>query len=323
MDKMPVSIVDLVPVQTGSTPRTGLAHLLTLAREAEDMGYHRIWVAEHHGSPASASAAPPIMTARIAATTSRIRVGAGGVMLPNHPALIVAEQFATLSAFDPERIDLGIGRGPGAADEATIKALLRGLPPVSHDQYAEQVRDLLGFFGNPAVPGEVPQVWLLSSSVRGAGLAANLGLPLSFGYHFKPEQTGPALELYRRSFRPSRWSDRPRVMLSVVAVCAETDEQAERLARPADVFWADLLAGRANTFPTPEDAAAYHFSDDEEEARRRRRSFEAVGSAGTVAEKLSDIVARTRPDELILFSHIYDIAAKVRSYRLIAERLLT
>jgi luciferase family oxidoreductase group 1 len=250
-------------------------------------------------------------------------------MLPNHIPFIVAEQFGTLSALAPNRIDLGIGRGPGVVDEAFMQELRHHFPSPSDESYANEVTKLVSYFraeghGDIRVPtaeSDVPELWILASSAAGAQMAAHLGLPLSFGYHFKPDNAQAAIEDYRTQFRPSPWLSHPHVMISTVAICADTEDRAEQLALPADVFWANLLAGRKKPVPSPEEAAAYRFSEAEEEARWKRRSFEAVGSAATVAQKIRDLVARFDPDELTIFTHVSDIEAKMRSFELISEHL--
>ncbi|GHH76963.1 FMN-linked alkanal monooxygenase [Streptomyces sulfonofaciens] len=330
MPNIPIAILDNGPMEHGATPREGLARTVALARRVDELGYHRFWYAEHHGSGVTASATPPIVIARVAAATSRIRVGAGGVMLPNHSPLIVAEQFGTLHAFDPGRIDLGIGRGPGTKDPATVQALLNDRPALSSEQYADQVAALLGYFRGegaggvrvPSAESDVPQVWLLTSSDESAQLAAELGLPMSFAYHLRPDAADTAIAVYRDKFRPSVWLERPRVSISLIAICAETDEAAARVALPTTISRARVATGQENYLPTDAEAVRYEFSPEEEKAREQLATYHAIGSPQTVVRRAEELIDRFSLDELVVFTPVYDVAKCIRSYELLAEPLI-
>jgi luciferase family oxidoreductase group 1 len=263
--------------------------------------------------------------------TSSIRVGSGGVMLPNHSPVVVAEEFGTLGAFDPGRIDLGIGRGPGSIDPAFAQVLRRGAPPVTDEDYAAQVRALLEYL-TPDSSRSVrvgiaeqypPQVWLLSSSEAGAALAAELGLPLSFACHIRPANAESALTLYRDRFKPSRWLDRPYVMVSVWATCAETDERARELARPADLQFTRLLTRKDGKFPTPEEAAGHRFTAEEEAFLARFRDGHLYGGPETMRRRVTDIAERLRPDELMVQVPVYGVDQRLRSLELITEHVVS
>jgi luciferase family oxidoreductase group 1 len=285
-------------------------------------------VAEHHNMPAIASSAPAVLLAHLAAATSTIRVGSGGVMLPNHAPLVVAEQFGTLEALHPGRVDLGIGRAPGT-DQGTALALRRTMEGLSAEGFPQELADLIGYFaGDPrqriiATPGrgDMPTIWLLGSSGFSAQLAGMLGLPFSFAHHFSAQNTLPALALYRQHFRPSQWLDQPYAMVAVNAICAETDERAEWLAGPSALSFLRLRAGRPEPLATPEEAAAYPYTDVEREFVLDRREGQATGSPETVKRQLSELLARTKADELMLTAMVYDIEDRVRSFELIAEKV--
>ncbi|MFG2061263.1 LLM class flavin-dependent oxidoreductase [Micromonospora sp. NPDC048871] len=328
MIDVPLSVLDLAPVAAGASAGEALRHTTELARRTDELGFHRFWVAEHHNMPAIASSAPAVLIAHLAAHTSRIRLGSGGVMLPNHAPLVVAEQFGTLEALHPGRIDLGIGRAPGT-DQMTALALRRTMEGLSAEKFPQELAALMDFFDEDrpgrimASPGrgQRPAVWLLGSSGFSAQLAGALGLPFSFAHHFSGQHTLPALALYRQSFRPSRWLERPYAMVAVNAVCAETDERAEWLAGPAGLSFLRLRSGRPEPLASPEEAAAYPYTDLEREFVVQRREGQATGSPETVARQLGDLLARTGADELMLTTMVYDIADRVRSFELIAERI--
>ena len=252
MITVPLSVLDLAPVAKGTSAGAALQATTELARRTEELGYHRFWVAEHHNMPAIASSAPAVLLAHLAANTSTIRLGSGGVMLPNHAPLVVAEQFGTLEALHPGRIDLGIGRAPGT-DQVTALALRRTMEGLSAEGFPRELADLMNYFSGEkpgqiiATPGhgEQPAVWLLGSSGFSAQLAGLLGLPFSFAHHFSSANTLPALALYRQNFRPSQWLDKPYAMVAVNAVCAETDERAEWLAGPSALSFLKLRSGPA------------------------------------------------------------------------------
>ena len=329
MTSVPLSVLDLAPVAEGTDNATALAQTTALARRTEELGYHRFWVAEHHNMPGIASSAPAVLIAHLAAATSTIRLGSGGVMLPNHAPLVVAEQFGTLVALHPGRIDLGIGRAPGT-DQITALALRRSVDALSAEDFPQELARLIGYFepgsGTPrvvAVPGrgDAPAIWLLGSSDFSARLAGILGLPFSFAHHFSAANTDLALDLYRSEFRPSRWLAEPYAMVAVNAVCAETDERAEWLAGPSGLAFLRLRQGRPGRLPTPEQAAEYPYSPVEREFVLARREGQALGSPQTVAAQLTALLKRTMADELMLTTMVYDIEARIRSYELIAERV--
>ncbi|RLK12402.1 luciferase family oxidoreductase group 1 [Micromonospora sp. M71_S20] len=325
---VPLSVLDLAPVAAGATAGAALRHTTELARRTEELGYRRFWVAEHHNMPAIASSAPAVLLAHLAAHTSTIRLGSGGVMLPNHAPLVVAEQFGTLEALHPGRIDLGIGRAPGT-DQVTALALRRTMEGLSAEGFPRELADLMNYFSGErpgpitATPGlgEQPAVWLLGSSGFSAQLAGLLGLPFSFAHHFSAQNTVPALALYRQHFRPSKWLEQPYAMVAVNAVCADTDERAEWLAGPAALSFLRLRSGRPEPLSTPDEAAAYPYTEAEREFVRQRRDGQATGSPETVRRQLGELLARTGADELMLTTLVYDVADRVRSYELIAEHV--
>jgi luciferase family oxidoreductase group 1 len=326
---LPLSVLDLAPVAEGAGTGPALANTTALAKRTEELGYHRFWVAEHHNMPGIASSAPAVLLAHLAAATSTIRLGSGGVMLPNHAPLVVAEQFGTLVALHPNRIDLGIGRAPGT-DQVTALALRRSIEALSAEDFPQELARLIGYFeegsGRPrviAVPGrgDEPAIWLLGSSDFSARLAAHLGLPFSFAHHFSSGGTELALELYRTEFRPSRWLDEPYAMVAVNAVCADTDEQAEYLAGPSGLSFLRLRQGRPGRMPSPEEAAAYPYTPLEREFILSRREGQALGSPETVTAQLQALLKRTQADEFMLTTMVYDIDARIHSFELIAEHV--
>ncbi|MEU5946651.1 LLM class flavin-dependent oxidoreductase [Micromonospora sp. NPDC047465] len=328
MINVPLSVLDLAPVAAGATAGEALRHTTELARRTEELGYHRFWVAEHHNMPGIASSAPAVLLAHLAAHTSAIRLGSGGVMLPNHAPLVVAEQFGTLDALHPGRIDLGIGRAPGT-DQVTALALRRTMEGLSAEGFPRELADLMNYFTGErpgpitATPGrgQQPAIWLLGSSGFSAQLAGMLGLPFSFAHHFSSQHTLPALALYRQSFRPSKWLAEPYAMVAVNAVCADTDERAEWLAGPSALSLLRLRSGRPGPLATPDEAAAYPYTEVEREFVRQRREGQAMGSPETVRRQLGELLARTGADELMLTTLVYDVADRVRSYELIAAKV--
>jgi luciferase family oxidoreductase group 1 len=326
---VPLSVLDLAPVATGATAGEALRHTTRLARRTEELGYHRFWVAEHHNMPAIASSSPAVLIAHLAAATSTIRVGSGGVMLPNHAPLVVAEQFGTLEALHPGRIDLGIGRAPGT-DQRTALALRRTMEGLSAEAFPEELQDLFGYFTGDdarqritATPGrgDMPAVWLLGSSGFSAQLAGLLGLPFSFAHHFSAANTVPALTLYRKNFRPSRWLSQPYAMVAVSTVCADTDEHAEWLSGPSALSFLRLRQGRPAPLASPDEAAAYPYTEVERQFVRDRRDGQAMGSPETVRRQLTELLARTDADELMLTTLVYDVEERVRSFELVAEKV--
>lgn len=322
----PLSVLDLSPVPEGSDVSASLANTLDLARHVEALGFHRYWMAEHHNMPGIASAATSVVIGAVAAATSSIRVGAGGIMLPNHAPLQIAEQFGTLNALYPGRIDLGLGRAPGT-DMATARALRRTLQG-DVDGFPQDVLELQALFQPAvegqriqAVPGEGQNVplWILGSSLYGAQLAAQLGLPYAFASHFAPGELANALQVYRQSFRPSEQLDRPKVMLGYNVIAAETDDEARDLATSIQQAFVNLRTGRPGKLPAPR--PGYH--EALEPAARamldQALSCSAVGSPDTVRARLSEFVQAHQPDEIIVTSQIWDPAARKRSYEILAE----
>jgi luciferase family oxidoreductase group 1 len=329
--RVPLSVLDLAPVGEGSSPAEALRNSLDLAPEAERLGYHRYWVAEHHNMPGIASSSPAVLLAHLASVTSTMRLGSGGVMLPNHAPLTVAEQFGMLEALHPGRIDLGIGRAPGT-DPLTARALRRNVHGRDDEDLAVQLLELIGYFtgsfpeGHPyaritALPalGYQPALWLLGSSDYSAQLAGLLGLPFSFAHHFASAGTLPALAAYRRRFRPSAVLHEPYAMLGVAVVCAETDEHAEWLAGPSRLAFLRLRQGRPGRYPTPEEAAAHPFTPAERGAIEGWTSSQVVGGPESVIAQLQGLVERTGADELMVTTMVHGHADRVRSYRLLAE----
>jgi luciferase family oxidoreductase group 1 len=321
----PLSILDLVPITAGSTARAALQNSLDLAKTAERLGYRRYWVAEHHNMTGIASAATAVVIGHLAAGTETIRVGAGGVMLPNHSPMVIAEQFGTLDALYPGRIDLGLGRAPGS-DQLAARALRRD--PSRADEFPRDVQELLAFLapvqpGQPiqAVPGAGAdvQVWILGSSTFGAQLAALLGLPYAFASHFAPTDLTPALELYRSTFQPSQYLETPYAMAGINVFAADTDEEARRLFTTAQQAFASLRRGRPGPYPPPVDDLDRVLSPAEQSAAGQMLTHSVVGSPETVRVGIERFAAETRADELMVVSAIYDHAARVRSYELLAD----
>ena len=324
-----LSVLDLAPVPSGSSPSVALRNSLELARHVERLGYYRYWVAEHHNMPGIASSAPAVLIGHIADATETIRVGSGGVMLPNHAPLTIAEQFGMLEAFHPGRIDLGIGRAPGT-DQLTASALRR-TADISADTFPQDLGELIAFFHGTfpedhpygriaAVParGNVPELWLLGSSGFSAQVAGMLGLPFAFAHHFSPANTLPALALYRSHFRPSAYLEEPYVLVAVQVVCADSDAEARRLAAPNGLSFLRLRQGHPGLLPTPDEAAAYPYSDLEREFIRQRQADQVIGSTETVYRGLTDLLERTAADELMLTTVVFNHADRVRSYDLVA-----
>jgi luciferase family oxidoreductase group 1 len=289
----------------------------------ERLGYLRHWVAEHHNMPGIASSAPAVLVAHLASVTTTLRVGSGGVMLPNHQPLVIAEQFGMLEALHPGRIDLGIGRAPGT-DQITAYALRRTLDP-SADDLPKQLGELLAFFDGTfpritAVPGRGnrPAIWLLGSSDFSARLAGELGWPFSFAHHFMPRNTLPALEIYRRSFRPSEILQEPYAMVGVAVVCADSDEHARWIHAPAALSFLRLRTGRPGTLPSPEEAAAYEYTPSERAFVDDWTATHVVGSPETVRAGLHALQQETAADELMLTTMVHDHADRLRSYELVA-----
>ena len=320
-----LSILDLVRVRQEGTPRSALDDARDLARHAETLGYRRFWVAEHHNMPGVASAATSVVIGHIAAGTSSIRVGAGGIMLPNHAPIVIAEQFGTLAQLFPGRIDLGLGRAPGT-DQNTMRALRRSL--TNSDAFPQDVLELQAYFATPqagqsvqAVPAggtEVP-LWILGSSTYGAQLAAALGLPYGFASHFAPELLGEALAIYRARFQPSQQLERPYAMVGVNIVAADTDAEARRLATTQQMSFANIFRGARGLSQPPIDDIDLYWSPMEKAQAARMLARSIVGSPATVRAGITALVAETQADELMIVSDIYDQGARKRSLEIVAE----
>lgn len=325
--RLPVSVLDLAPVGEGTDGTDAVHASLQLARRADELGFTRYWLAEHHNMPGIASSAPAVLIAAIAAATRDIRVGSGGVMLPNHAPLVVAEQFGTLASLYPGRIDLGLGRAPGT-DPHTAAALRRAANPAA-DEFPNQLGELGCFLagewpeGHPygriaAVPHaeRPPVIWLLGSSLYSAELAGLLGMPFAFAHHFSAANTMPALATYREKFQPSRVLDEPYAMLTVSVIAAPSDEEAERIALPAALSFLRLRQGRPGPLPSPETAAAHPWTELERDFAAQRRDGQAIGSPATVARVLGELLDRTRPDELMITTLAHSPADRLRSLEL-------
>ncbi|MBK7929146.1 MAG: LLM class flavin-dependent oxidoreductase [Bryobacterales bacterium] len=322
---MRYSILDLAPVKTGGTVAEAFRQAVDVARHAEEWGYTRYWLAEHHNMPGIASAATAVLIGHVAGATRTIRVGSGGIMLPNHAALVIAEQFGTLETLYPGRIDLGVGRAPGT-DMLTARALRRGME--SEDEFPRQVAELLAFLAPAgegqrlrAIPGEGSEVpvWLLGSSLFSAQLAAEMGLPFGFASHFAPAMLHDALRVYREGFRPSRYLDAPYAAAGVPVVAAESDAEAERLATSPKLRFLSLLRGRGVFIPPPVESMDGLWSEEERRVVESKMRVAIVGGPETVRRKLADFAEAARVDEVILTSDVFDHAARLRSFALAAE----
>lgn len=321
---VPLSILELARVKQTGDARLALDEARDLAARAEQWGYRRFWIAEHHNFPGIASAATSLAIAHVAAGSRTIRVGAGGIMLPNHAPYVIAEQFGTLARLYPGRIDLGLGRAPGT-DALTLRALRRS--PAAADTFPQDVLELQGWFA-PAAPGQrveaVPaagtdvRLWILGSSTFGAQLAAQLGLPYAFASHFAPGQLLAALDEYRRRFVPSAQLERPYAMVGANAIAADTDAEARRLATTQQMSFTDLFRGARSVSRPPVDDIERYWSPVEKAQAMQMLANSVVGSAATVRAGLEELVARTRADELIVVSDVYDHDARLHSFRLIA-----
>jgi luciferase family oxidoreductase group 1 len=319
---IPLSVLDLAPIVQGSNAATALRNSLDLAQHAERLGYRRFWLAEHHGMPGVASAATAVVIAHVAGGTSTIRVGAGGIMLPNHAPLVIAEQFGTLESLFPGRIDLGLGRAPGS-DQIVSRALRRS--PEAADTFPQDVIELMAYFEPSsagrrvrAVPGvglDVP-IWILGSSLYGAQLAAELGLPYSFASHFAPAMLLDAAEAYRDRFRPSAKLERPYFMVGVNVVAADTDAEAKRLFTSLQQAFVNIRRGQPAPLPPPVDVDALTLTPMDELGLSQMLSYSVVGSPEIVRQGLERIAAQTAADEIIVASQIFDHSARLRSYEI-------
>ena len=319
------SILDLCPIIEGSDAAAAFRNSLDLAQHAETWGYHRFWVAEHHNLPGVASAATSVVICHITGGTERIRVGAGGIMLPNHAPLVIAEQFGTLESLYPGRIDLGLGRAP--SDQVTARALRRYLGS-SGDTFPQDVLELQSYF-RPAAPSQAVRavpgaglnvpLYLLGSSDFSARLAAELGLPFAFASHFAPDYLQVALEIYRREFKPSRALKNPYVMIGVGVFAADTDQEARRLFTSAQLQFLSLLRGHPRQLPPPVDTMNDRWTESERAAVEHRAQYSAVGSPETVRHRLEELLQQTGANEMIATAQIYDHAARLRSFEIAAS----
>ncbi len=322
---MRFSLLDLAPVPEGSDARQAIANTTQLAQAAEAMGYHRYWLAEHHNMPGIASAATAVLVGHVAGATKTIRVGSGGIMLPNHAPLAVAEQFGTLATIHGDRIDLGLGRAPGG-DQAVYRALRRG----AGDNFPEDVAELIGYLGDArpgapvrALPGEgthVP-VWILGSSLYGAQLAAHFGLPYAFASHFAPDALEQAAAIYRAQFQPSARQERPNFMLAVNVFAADTDAEGAYLRTTMQQAFARLRMGRPGKLPRPVEDIDAQIGAQVRAGVDQALRVSAVGSPDTVARQLDALIDAYRPDEMILTGQIHDPAARIKSFGIAADIL--
>ncbi len=321
----PLSILDLVPVTQDATPREALRRSLDLARQAERLGYRRYWVAEHHNMTGIASAATAVVIGYLAGGTSTIRVGAGGIMLPNHAPLVIAEQFGTLESLYPGRIDLGLGRAPGT-DAMGMRALRRD--PARVDEFQQDVEELRALLA-PVRPGQIIQavpggglnvpLWILGSSTFGAQLAAHLGLPYAFASHFAPDALMEALAVYRARFQPSAQLASPYAMVGVNVVAAGSDAEARHLFTTLQQAFTNLARGRPGPQQPPLDDIDEYWTPSERLRASHMLTYSIVGGPETVGEGLRRLAAATRADELMVVSNVYDHAKRVRSYEIVAE----
>lgn len=321
------SLLDLSPIPEGKTAADALANTVDLARAAEGLGYHRYWLAEHHNMPGIASAATAVVIGQVAAATRTMRIGAGGIMLPNHAPLVIAEQFGTLATLFPGRIDLGLGRAPGT-DMATARALRRHMAP--EDSFPQDVMELIGYFADApedarvrAIPGTGTQVpvWILGSSLYGAQLAAHFGLPYAFASHFAPDMLGEALAIYRRTFRPSEWLAKPYVMVAAGVCAAETEAEAVFLRSSQILAFARLRTGKPGKLPLPTHDLTREVPPPVLAQVTQALSFSATGSAAGLRQQLGRLVDLHQPDELMVTGMIHDPVARIRSFEIAAEVL--
>lgn len=328
----PLSVLDLSPVATGSTASDAVRNTIDLARTADHLGYTRFWLAEHHNMPGIASSAPEILIGAVARETAHLRVGSGGIMLPNHAPLKVVETFRLLEALYPGRIDLGIGRAPGT-DGMTALALRRSREAVGADDFPAQLGELLAFAndtvpeGHPfhsvrAVPVgvELPPLWLLGSSDYSAQVAAALGVGFAFARHISPDGAAQAMQVYREQFSPSEQLSQPYAILTVSAICAETDARADELAVSADLSFLRLRNGRPGLLPNPAEARAYPYTDAERMQVLASRARHLIGSPDTVYARVGELVEETRANEVMITTMVHGHAERVQSYTLLAQR---
>ncbi len=326
MKQIPLSILDLAPIRTGESATDAFRNTLELAQHADRWGYQRYWLAEHHNFPGIASAATSVLIGYVAGGTARIRVGSGGVMLPNHAPLVIAEQFGTLESLYPGRIDLGVGRAPGT-DQRTARALRRHIGS-SGDTFPQDLQELQSYFGPlshgqavRAVPGyglDVP-IWLLGSSTFSAQLAAQLGLPFAFASHFAPDYLFHALDLYRTTFKPSQWLEQPYAMIGANIIAADTDTEARRLFTTLQQGFLNLVRGVPGRLAAPIEPHELQWSPIEQAHVERMTRVSIVGSPDTVRAGVAALVQETGADEIIVAAQIYDQEARLRSYEILAQ----
>jgi luciferase family oxidoreductase group 1 len=329
--KFPLSVLDVSPVASGSSPRDALLNTVNLAELTESLGYTRYWLAEHHNTSGIASSVPEVMIEHVAQATSRIRVGAGGIMLPNHAPLKVAETFRLLEVLHPGRIDLGLGRAPGT-DRLTAFALRRSKEAMRADDFPEQLSELMAFLTDEfpsdhpfrnirAIPqgAGMPELWLLGSSDFSARLAADRGLSFAFAHHIAPAEAVHAMQLYREGFRPSPTLAEPRAMLALSVICASTDEEAEALASSVRLRFLRMEHGERGPIPSVEEARAYPYTAIDLERLDAARERHQVGSPETVKERLEQLAAETGATEIMALTIVHDHAARRRSYELLMQ----
>ena len=328
-----LSVLDLSPVSSGSTGAQALRNTLEVAQLADWLGYERYWLAEHHNLPSVASSAPEVMIGHVASKTSRIRVGAGGIMLPNHAPLRVAETFRVLEALHPGRIDLGIGRAPGT-DPVTATVLRRSRDELGADDFPQQFSELLAFSGDGfpeghplrsvvAMPSDVglPPIWLLGSSGYSARAAGEMGLGYAFASHFSPTNPAPAMRAYHESFEPSEDFERPSAILAVSVICAETNEHAEELASSMQLAWVRMRSGNPGPLPSPKEAVGYPYTPAERRLADTYRSMQIVGDPRTARARIEELAKRAAADEVMVTTNVYDHNERLNSYKLLAEVL--
>ena len=330
-----ISVLDVSPVSSGSNGAQALRNTLELARLADGLGYERYWLAEHHNLPTIASSAPEIMIGHVANVTERIRVGAGGVMLPNHAPLKVAEAFRVLEALHPGRIDLGIGRAPGT-DPVTATALRRSEEGFGANDFPERFGELLAFSGDgfpedhpfrsiTAMPNDVelPPIWLLGSSGYSATAAGKMGLGYAFASHFSPADPAPAMRAYRDNFEPSKGFARPSAILAVAVVCGDTEEHARRLASSMELAWVRMRSGKPGPLPSPEEALGSPYTPGERRLADAYRSMQVVGDPSSVRAQIEGLAERTLADEVMVTTNVYDHAERLGSYERLAAAFET
>lgn len=330
-NQLQLSVLDLSPISSGSSASQALQDTLDLARLTDELGFVRYWMSEHHNTPLMASASPEILIGHVANVTKNLRVGSGGIMLPNHAPLKVAENFRLLSALHPDRIDLGLGRAPGT-DATTALALRRSRQAPGAESFPQQLEELLGFFGDSmphdspfrfirAIPEGVaaPEVWLLGSSDFSALVAAQMGLGFAFAHHISPQPAVRALQLYHERFAPSRYLSAPRSLLAVSAICAPTDEEANELAGSADLAWLNITQGRRAPLPSVDEAQLYPYSPAERAFLEGNRERLFVGSPQILRAQIGDLAARAGTSEIMLTTLMHNAAQRRRSYQLLAQ----